>query len=56
MYLLLNAETDNFLAIFATVCSSFVGINVGTSKRSLLLPEGDTSLAYIKVANMMLER
>ena len=37
-------------------CSSFSSINVGTSRRSILLPEGRTDLAYISRGNCMMSR
>ena len=56
IYLLLQAEEDNFLAWFGIVCSSWVACNQATSKRSLLLPDGDTSRDYIRQANCMASR
>ena len=45
-----------FWVLMGTVCSSWVHLNVGTSKRSILLPSGDESKAYIRDANSMLSR
>ena len=51
MWIVLNMRPNDSLLVLATVCSSWSSINVGTSKRSILLPEGDTSLAYVARAN-----
>ena len=41
------------MAWFGIVCSSWVSCNRGTSQRSVLLPQGDTSREYIKLPNCM---
>ena len=56
IWMILNCKEDNFLAVFATCCSSWVHVNTGTSKRSLLLPEGATNLDYIGNSNKMVAR
>ena len=56
VHLILCAKEDSFVAMFGTVCSSWVHMNCFTSKRSILLPEGDWSLEYIENANRMVSR
>ena len=56
IWLILNARENAFFALFATCCSSWVHINSGTSRRSLLLPEGHTELDYILNSNCMVSR
>jgi len=56
VWMILNMEPHNSVLIMATVCSSFSSINVGTSRRSILLPEGRTDLAYISRGNCMMSR
>lgn len=47
---------DEALTIMGFVCSSFVGVNLGTSCRTVLNPEGDESVPSVKSGNMMLGR
>ena len=56
IWMILQCEECNFCAVFATCCSSWVHINTGTSKRSVLLPEGATHLDYIYNSNKMVAR
>ena len=56
IWLLLQCKEDEFLTMWGIVCSSWVQTNAGTSKRSILLPEGDTSRRYIRQANAMASR
>ena len=56
IWLLLQREEDHFLTSWGIVCSSWVQTNAGTSKRSILCPQGDTSKGYIKRANTMCAR
>ena len=56
IWLILNCREDHFFCLFATVCSSWVHLNTGTSRRSVLLPEGDTSRGYIQASNKMTSR
>ena len=56
VWLLLQCKPNNFFTLLATVCSSWVGINNGTSRRSILLPEGREDLLYIQIANGMAAR
>ena len=55
VYVLLQCRVGDFFALVATVCSSWVSINVGTSRRSLLYPEG-ADLPYVTRANCMVSR
>ena len=55
IWLILSAA-DQFLMMAATVCSSWVAVNAGTSRRSRIFPEGDESKAYIRSANAMCSR
>lgn len=56
VWLILQLCPGDSLAVIATVCSSFSRMNVGTSRRSILLPEGWSELAYVRQANSMMSR
>lgn len=56
VHLILQGRQGDFCCLFGTVCSSWVAINAGTSRRSLLLPEGAEHLEYIRLANSMVSR
>ena len=56
VHLILEAKESCFAALLGTLCSSWVALNVFTSKRSLLLPEGDWERPYINFANKMVSR
>ena len=56
IYLLLQCDPSNFFHLEALVCSSWVHINKGTSRRSYLVPEGDTTRPGIRAANRMASR
>ena len=56
IHLILSCKMDSFASVFATVCSSWVHMNMFTSCRTLLIPEGDESKLYIREANMMMSR
>ena len=56
IWLLLQARPGDFFCLIAMVCSSWVMTNAGTSRRSISLPEGNTSLAYVAAANCMASR
>ena len=56
IYLLTQCRPGNFFVLLGMVCSSWVHINVGTSRRSILLPEGREDLIYIQWANSMASR
>lgn len=54
--MILCCEEDRFLAILGTPCSSWVHINVGTSRRSILNADGAVQYRYVREANCMLSR
>ena len=57
IWMILNAsEGLGFLCLFATVCSTWVSINVGTSRRSRVLPEGDWRKPSVWWSNCMVSR
>ena len=56
VWLLSQCRQQSFFVLLATVCSSWVHINSGTSRRSLLLPEGRDELQYVALANGMASR
>lgn len=57
IWVILNAsEGLGFLCLFATVCSTWVSINVGTSRRSRVLPEGDWRKPSVWWSNCMVSR
>ena len=54
--LLLQAAFGKAMVWLAPVCSTWVSINIGTSKRSLLCPGGDPLLLQNRKANKMASR
>jgi len=56
IWMILCAKEDQFWVLMGVVCSSWVSINVGTSKRSVLCPTGDERLQYVIDANCMVSR
>ena len=56
IHLILCCKEGSFATLWATVCSSWVQINSGTSFRSILNPSGDLSRKYINDANTMTSR
>ncbi|CAL1134413.1 unnamed protein product [Cladocopium goreaui] len=56
VWLISQCRPKNFFILLATVCSSWIHINAGTSRRSMLLPEGRQDLPYIQLANGMASR
>ena len=56
IWLVLQCAHEDFFGLLAIVCSSWVPINIATSKRSVVLPEGNTSLSYVANANCMCSR
>ncbi|CAK8997550.1 unnamed protein product [Durusdinium trenchii] len=56
IWLVLNCEEDRFWAMFANPCSSWVHLNAGTSRRSILNPCGDERHKYIRDANCLASR
>ena len=56
VWAVLNMKPNASLLVMAVVCSSWSRINVGTSRRSILLPEGWQKLQYVTTANSMMSR
>lgn len=53
----MNGDAENgFLCWLAVVCSSFVAVNLATSKRSPACPYGDVRLPHVKLGNCLLSR
>lgn len=47
---------EGFLLLAALVCSSFSAVNLGTSKRSVLTPEGDERVLGVRRGNKLTAR
>ena len=56
MSLVLRSKLDGLVAAFGVCCSSFIPINVGTSCRDLLCPEGNEQVVSVRKANKMMGR
>lgn len=56
IWMILCAKENAFWVLLGVVCSSWVSINRGTSKRSILCPSGDERHQYVKDANNMVSR
>ena len=56
VWLILSCRPHDFYVLMAPVCSSWVGINQHTSKRSICNPGGDVLKEYIQAANSMCSR
>ena len=56
IWLVLQCAEKDFFGLLAIVCSSWVPVNIATSKRSVALPEGNISLNYVANANCMCSR
>ena len=56
VWAVLNMKPNASLLVMAVVCSSWSRINVGASRRSILLPEGWRKLQYVTTANSMMSR
>ena len=56
IWLLLQCEEDRFWMILGTPCSSWIHLNVGTSRRSILNADGDLRHRYVREANSTLSR
>ena len=56
IWLVLQAADSEFYSIIATVCTSWVPVNVGTSKRSMCYPDGNGKLPYVNDGNCMCAR
>ena len=48
---ILNARMDNFMALFAVVCSSYVTVSAGTHKRTPWNALGDESVDFVLAGN-----
>ena len=56
VYIILRTKEASGLSPWAPVCSSWVPINLGTSKRSKAFPLGHRRLSYVREANIMVSR
>lgn len=54
--LVLNSAFGQTLAAMGTVCSTWTTVNAGTSKRSILCPDGDPSGLATRKGNIMVGR
>lgn len=52
----LSCQEGAHLVVIAIVCSSFVSISRGTTKRSLLRPLGDPSIKCVRIGNLLASR
>ena len=50
---ILNARMDNFMALFAVVCSSYVTVSAGTHKRTPWNALGDESVDFVMCGNKL---
>ena len=53
---ILKQKTSDCISWFAIKCSSFTGVNRGTSKRSACNSIGDPSVYSVGMSNALLER
>lgn len=56
IWLVLQCRAGDFFTLIAIVCSSWVPVNIATSKRSIAFATGNTSLSYVAEANCMCSR
>lgn len=54
--LCLQGKFGQALAVLATLCSAWIGVNVGTHKRSELNVRGDVTTTSVRKANKMVAR
>ena len=54
--MILSGSLEGAIAVLGVECSTFVHVNRGTSKRSELLPWGDTMVDSVYEANMATSR
>ena len=54
--LILRGELDGLVGSLACVCSSYVPVNSGTSKRDLLCAMGDDNVVSVRKSNKMTSR
>lgn len=52
----LSCKENSHLVVIAIVCSSFVSISRGTTKRSLLRPLGDPAVRCVQIGNLLASR
>ena len=52
----LNSKPDSCVSLLAVLCSTWVGMNKGTSGRSYLLPMGDGTSQAAESGNFMVSR
>ena len=53
---MLQCVEDDVICWFGVKCSSSTTINMGTSRRSFLLPEGDESKPSVRDSNCLVAR
>lgn len=56
IWLIFQGTESEFYNILATVCTSWVPVNLGTSRRSIAYPDGNTKHAYVNDGNCMCAR
>ncbi|CAE7217942.1 unnamed protein product, partial [Symbiodinium sp. CCMP2456] len=54
--LILRSKLDELVAAFGVVCSTWVPVNKGTSKRCYLCPHGDENVVSVRKGNKMMAR
>lgn len=52
----LGCEVQDHIVVIAIVCSSFVSISRGTTRRTFLSPLGDTSVKSVRLGNLLAAR
>ena len=53
---ILNGKWGDLLCVLGVVCSTWVAVNKGTSRRSEVLPMGDPSRPSVRESNLMVSR
>ena len=56
MIAVIKGVTDDLLTWLGVKCSSSTQVNVGTSRRSYLLPLGDLSKRSVRESNVLVSR
>ena len=54
--LVLQSKLDELAASVGVVCSTWVPVNAGTSKRDILCPMGDENVVAVRKGNKMVSR
>ena len=54
--LVLHGRFEQFIAMFAPVCSSFSAVNIASSARSILTPFGQLGSTSVRRGNKMISR